>query len=83
MLLLCPMVELCCCCVQWLSYVVVVFLCVCFFFSVPVHPKADKWLSSPTHSSCFSPFNCCLNVFLWFDKGDYPENSHVAFCPNK
>ena len=95
MLLLCPMVELCCCCVQWLSYVVVVsngwamLLCVFFLvfvffvFSVPVHPKAGKWLSSPTHSSCFSPFSCCLNVFLWLDKGDYPENSHVAFCPNK
>ena len=31
----------------------------------------------------FSPFNCCLSAVLWLDKGDYPENSHVVFCPNK
>ena len=31
----------------------------------------------------FPPFNCCLNVVLWLDKGDYPENSHVVFCPYK
>ena len=31
----------------------------------------------------FSPRNCCLNVVLYPDKGYYPENSHVAFCPNK
>ena len=31
----------------------------------------------------FSPFNCCLTVALQLGKGDYPENSHVVFCPNK
>ena len=31
----------------------------------------------------FSPFNCCLSVVLQLEKGDYPENSHVVFCPNK
>ena len=31
----------------------------------------------------FSPFNCCLSVVLWLDKGDYPENSHVVFYLNK
>ena len=30
----------------------------------------------------FSPFNSCLSVVLWLDKRDYPENSHVVFCPN-
>ena len=34
-------------------------------------------------TSHFSQFNCCLNVVLQLDKGDYPENSHVVFCPNK
>ena len=32
---------------------------------------------------CFSLFNCCLSVVLQLEKGDYPENSHVVFCPNK
>ena len=32
---------------------------------------------------CFSSFNCCLNVVLWLDEGDYPENVHAVFCPNK
>ena len=33
----------------------------------------------------FSTFNCCLtlSVVSELDKGDYPENSHVVFCPNK
>ena len=31
----------------------------------------------------FQPFNCCLSVVLQLDKGDYPENSHDVFCPNK
>ena len=31
----------------------------------------------------FSLFNCCLSVVLQFDKGNYPENLHVVFCPNK
>ena len=29
---------------------------------------------------CVSPFNCRL-IVLSPDKGDYPENSHVLFCP--
>ena len=28
-----------------------------------------------------SPFKCCSSVILQLDKGDYPENSHVVFCP--
>ena len=31
----------------------------------------------------FSPFNRCLSVILWLDKGDCPENSHIVFCSNK
>ena len=31
----------------------------------------------------FSPFNCCLSVVLYLDRGDYPENLQVVFCPNK
>ena len=31
----------------------------------------------------FSPFNHCLSVILQLDKGDYPENQHFMFCPNK
>ena len=31
----------------------------------------------------FLSVNCCLSVFLKLDKGAYPENSHVVFCPNK
>ena len=31
----------------------------------------------------FLPFNCCLSVLLYLDKGDYSENSYVVFCPNK
>ena len=33
--------------------------------------------------SFFSPFNCCLSVVLYLDEGDYPQNLHVAFWPNK
>ena len=42
--------------------------------------KTNKWFSFPSH---FSSFNSCLSVVLLLDKGDYPENSHVVFCPNK
>ena len=31
----------------------------------------------------FSPFNCCVSVVLWLDKGDYPDNLQVVFCPDK
>ena len=31
----------------------------------------------------FIPFIGCLGVILLLDKGDYPENWHVVFCPNK
>ena len=31
----------------------------------------------------FSPLTCCLDVVLQLDKGDYPENSHAVFSPNK
>ena len=31
----------------------------------------------------FSLCNCCLNVVLYLNKGDCPENSYVVFCPNK
>ena len=44
-------------------------------------PKTDKWLSSPSHFHLFSSLNCFLSVKL--DKGDYAENMHVVFCPNK
>ena len=27
---------------------------------------------------CFSPFNCCLSVVLYLDKGDYPDNLQVV-----
>ena len=37
-------------------------------------------LKSTSH---FSPFNCCLSVVLLLGTGDYPENSHAVFCPNK
>ena len=43
-------------------------------------PKADKCPSSASH---LPPFICCLSVVLYLDKGDYPENSHVVFCPDK
>ena len=42
-------------------------------------PKTDKWLSCPSR---FSPFNCCLSVFLLLDEGDYPDNSHAVLRPN-
>lgn len=29
------------------------------------------------------PFNSCLNVVLWIEKGDHLKNSHVLVCPNK
>ena len=44
------------------------------------HDRHDNIFSSVSHCS---PFNCCLSVVLWLDKGDYPENSHVVFRPNK
>ena len=43
-------------------------------------PKADKCPSSTSH---FPPFNCCLSVILYLNKGDYLKNVHVLFCPNK
>ena len=43
-------------------------------------PKAGKCPSSISH---FSSFNCSSSIVLWLDKGDYPQNLHVAFCPNK
>ena len=43
------------------------------------HDRHDNIFSSVSHCS---PFNCCLSVVLWLDKGDYPENSHVVFRPN-
>ena len=27
----------------------------------------------------FSPFNCCLSVVLYLDKGDYSENLQIVF----
>ena len=33
--------------------------------------------------SAFSPFSYCFSVVLQLDKGDYPENAHAGFCPNK
>ena len=41
--------------------------------------KASKWYSSTFHSSPFNVFCVCV----WLDKGDYLENLHSAFCPNK
>ena len=32
-------------------------------------------------ASHFSLFNCCLRVVLQLDKGNYPPNFHVVFCP--
>ena len=31
----------------------------------------------------FPPFNCGLSVILLLNKGDWPENLHVVFCPKK
>ena len=50
-----------------------------------------RWGAKPLICFCLvqclkeylSPFNCCLSVVLHLDKGDYPEISHVVFCPNK
>ena len=48
------------------------------FFQAP-----DLALPKKISELCFSPFNCCLSVVLQLDKGDYPEDSHVVFSPNK
>ena len=37
---------------------------------------------SSAFSSFFSPFNCCLSVFLELNQGEYCQNLHVMFCPN-
>ena len=29
------------------------------------------------------PSNHCLSVVSQLDKGDYPKDSYVVFCPNK
>ena len=55
-------------------------MCVCGHENSVAHPKADK---CPSSTSLFSPFNCCLGVVLWLEKGDYPENSPVVLCPDK
>ena len=47
------------------------------------HPKTDKWISSRSHFSSFSPFTCCLSVICSLIKGIYPENSQFVLCPNK
>ena len=46
-------------------------------------PKTDKWLNSPSHFLL-----CVFTIWLLFvvllpDNGDYPQNLHVEFCPNK
>ena len=43
--------------------------------------RADKCPTSSSFSFFLSPFQCCFRV-LWFEKGAYPENSHVVFCHN-
>ena len=45
--------------------------------------KTDKWLLISSSFSSFFAVNCCLSVVLELNKGDYPENVHVVFCPNK
>ena len=58
---------------------------------MPFIQAPDTWLTPKKISVLalhlvfhrFSPINCCLSVVLKLDKGDYPENSHVVFCPNK
>ena len=40
-------------------------------------------LSVSFFQSFFLLFNCCLSVVLQLEKGDYPENLQVVFCPSK
>ena len=51
---------------------------ICFWLSYVVF-LSSAWKT--VH--CFSLFNCCLSVVLQLDKGHYPENLQVVFCPNK
>ena len=46
-----------------------------------IHVSGTRGFSND--ASRFSPFNCCSSVVLELDKRDYPEHSHVMFCPNK
>ena len=56
------------------------------FVSTVAHPKANTCLSLVLYLIfiVFPPFNCCLTLrgVLQLNKGAYPENWHVVFCPN-
>ena len=53
----------------------------------PVQPYEPRYnmpsLRVPLDSLAARLLNCCLSVVLQLDKEDYPENSHIVFCPNK
>ena len=54
-----------------------------FFQAVDIaHPRKCISSSISLFVSLLS-FNFCLGVVLLLDKGGYPENLHVVFCPNK
>ena len=45
---------------------------------------ADQRIRGLVHHLFFNRFHLkLLSVVLRPDKGDYPENSYVVFCPNK
>ena len=44
------------------------------------HVSALQILFYITVTLFFSPFTCCFSVG---ERGNYPENSHVVFLPNK
>ena len=51
----------------WLNYVV-------FLYSAWKNVKKKiSYFATHLIFHRFSPFNCCLSVLLWLDKGDYPR----------
>ena len=79
--------SVCVSCVCVCVVCVCVFNCFVFFLKWTILPsighffKPKKLCMSSFHR--FLPFFHCLVSFHKLDKGDYPENSHVVFCPNK
>ena len=67
---------------------ILMFFFVCFSHWIrkqQLHKKKEiSYFASRLISHRFKPFNYCLNVVLWLDKGDFPENVQaVCLCHNK